>query len=242
MNLSSTTTQDAFKLLRASPDFVQWTDDYLNDLLSLGDVIRLKRNTLLFRQGSPSMAFYVALQGAMQFSRNLPNGSTFVIDYFAPGQQFGLPSLFDDQVTEFDARAKSDTVLLRIERDVLIPYFLAHPAPLLSLVGAWSKRRRLLYEQLEVVSFMPLRQRLARSLLRLAAAFGEVTPNGCRIAIRVSQDDLASLVAASRQRVHGEFKEMVAQGLVESRYGTITVRDAGQLKAVAGRTALEGEG
>jgi CRP/FNR family transcriptional regulator, cyclic AMP receptor protein len=229
----------AFGRLRASPDFAEWPDASLRELAALGEILWLKRGALLFRQGLPARSIFVVLEGAMQFSRSRPDGTDFVIGYYAPGQPFGLTALFDHQFVEFDARAKADTALLRVDRERLRPYLLEHPALLLSLAGAWSNRRRQVYEQLEVVSTMPLRQRLARVILRLAASFGQAGDEGLRISIRVSQDDLAALAAASRQRVHVEFKALVAEGVIASRYGSIVVINSAGLQQRAGRTALE---
>ena len=239
MDLTRPTGDMVFEALRGSVDFDEWPDASLRELAALAEVVRLKRGALLMRRGSPAQAFFVVLQGAMQFSRNLPDGTPFVIGYYAPGQPFGLTALFDNQLTEFDARAKADTVLMRVTREVLRPYLLEHPPLLLSLASAWSNRRRQVYDQLEVVSTMPLRQRVARVILRLAASFGETTPRGRKISIRVSQEDLAALAAASRQRVHVEFKILVAEGVVAGNYGTITVLDTERLQQRAGRTALE---
>ncbi|MBT2304814.1 Crp/Fnr family transcriptional regulator [Variovorax paradoxus] len=202
---------------------------------SFAEVSRHRRGALLHRRGDAQSQLYVVTEGALEFSRVLPDGRTYVLPYLPPGQAFGLAAILADEPALFDVRTRAETILVHIRRNLLKDFLMRHPHLMASIVTGLSRRYCQLYEQLEVFSMMSLRQRLARVLVQLAGSFGQPAEEGVHLSLRISQDDLAALTAASRQRVHLEFRQLVAEGIVISTYGSITIRDLALLneRAVA---------
>ena len=69
--------------------------------------------------------------------------------------------------------------------------------------------------------------RLARTLMELAAALGESTPEGALILHYITQQELAHLIGARREVVSSLLNRLRDQGLIHySRRGPITVDPA----------------
>ena len=60
---------------------------------------------------------------------------------------------------------------------------------------------RRLNQQLQDALSLDMTARLSKRLLELAAAHGEATPEGMRIGLRLTQQELAQMVGANRSRV-----------------------------------------
>jgi CRP-like cAMP-binding protein len=86
---------------------------------------------------------------------------------------------------------------------------------------------------LEHYSTQSLEQRLANRLLMLAGSFGVMSPQGLKIGLRLSQETLAQLIGATRQRVNTILKKWELDGIVEQRYGNILIRNKPRLEALA---------
>ena len=84
------------------------------------------------------------------------------------------------------------------------------------------RRVRQTSQQVEDVAFLSMGQRLARQLHLLASAQME---NFAGRGVKVSQNDLASLVSASRQNVNSALQEWQRQGFITVFRGRIEIHD-----------------
>jgi CRP/FNR family cyclic AMP-dependent transcriptional regulator len=71
-----------------------------------------------------------------------------------------------------------------------------------NLVRLLSSRLRMANEQIQSLSSLDVAGRLARQLLAFSERYGEAIDGGVRVALRLTQTDLAELVGASRERVN----------------------------------------
>jgi CRP-like cAMP-binding protein len=85
----------------------------------------------------------------------------------------------------------------------------------------------------EGLVFMGLEGRLAKLILQLAEEHGEKAPQGRRIAIKLSQGELATLVAATRESVNKQLRAWTDLGLVAQERGYIVLRDEESLRMLA---------
>ncbi len=75
---------------------------------------------------------------------------------------------------------------------------------------------------------------IAHRLLTLAEAFGERSAAGTQqLTVRLSQEDIATLVGLSRQRVNQEVQRLAAMGVLDAAYGDIRVHDIEALRREA---------
>lgn len=77
----------------------------------------------------------------------------------------------------------------------------------------WAFMARLM-AILEELSTLPLRARIARSLLRLCDSFGADEEEGTRVMLAINQTDMALMLRASRQRLNLELKSLESEGVL----------------------------
>lgn len=224
----------ALSTLRACAIFREWPDAALWHIARRSEVTSHKRGVLLHRRGDAQSRLYIATEGALELSRVLPDGRRYVLPYLPPGVPVGLPAILADEPALFDVRTRLGTTLVHVRRDILKEFLLSHTELLVTVASAISRRYCDLFEQLEMVAMLSLRQRLALVILKLAGSFGVSNERGVSLSLRVSQDDLAALTAASRQRVNIEFRQFMEEGLLASSYGSITILDPEGLRRKGG--------
>jgi CRP-like cAMP-binding protein len=83
-------------------------------------------------------------------------------------------------------------------------------------------------------SVAPLKERLVRRLLALAAGSGIALGPGTTVRLRLTQTDLGRMLGTSRSRINGILKRLERDGLVEAGYRTIALDDVAALYKLAG--------
>jgi len=95
-----------------------------------------------------------------------------------------------------------------------------------NLAEVMSKRVRLTNARLISLATLDVPGRIASQLLSLAREYGEETPEGTRIPMRLTQAELAALVGASRVSVNQALGQFRKRGAISSgKDGRLHVHD-----------------
>jgi len=74
--------------------------------------------------------------------------------------------------------------------------------------------------------------RLSRALLRLAYNWGVQREAGVVLRIKITNEELANMIGASRQTVNEALRDFCASGLIDIRRRVITIPDPERLQAL----------
>ena len=143
---------------------------------------------------------------------------------------FGEVSLFDGQPRTHDAFAEGASTLLLVPQAALLALLERQPQYWRDFALLMSQKLRLAFIALEQMSLLPAAPRLARRLLMIAENYGEGEP---RRVIHLAQEQLALMLAISRQTTNQILKELQAQGIVRLTYGEIEILDLDRLRQAA---------
>ncbi len=196
--------------------------------------IRNYRDTeVIFEQGTPADGVFALLTGGLRFSRALPSGDSVIIAFLDPYHWFGTISIIRNEARNLRCAAVGPTDLLFLPR-ATFEELLATDLPFCNEVLRWTAQmQQLTVRRYYDVMSLPLRALLAKQLIKLADAHGEPAPEGVRIGVRLSQEELAMLVGATRQRVNQLLRQWQREGVVSVDYRTITLRDIDTLRLQA---------
>lgn len=179
--------------------------------------LNLEAGASLFQRGDPGDALFAVGSGAIQIETSAADGRGRVLNLMRPGEIFGEIALLDGGERTADASALEPTRLQRLSREAFHQVLDQHPALARHLIEALCRRLRRLSNQAEDSAFLDIAGRLARKALELTNnAAGEV---------RISQEELARHIGASRVSVNQHLQTWRARGWVELRRGRIAVLD-----------------
>ena len=88
-----------------------------------------------------------------------------------------------------------------------------------------ARRLRLMFMLTEDASLLPLRQRLARVVIRMGHSLGHADSDGQTTIENISHDELAKMVGATRPSVGRELKKLEQEGSIDIRYGKLVIKD-----------------
>lgn len=200
-----------------------------SDLIRLGTPAWFERREILFRQGEAGQYVYAILAGAVKVVRGEANGGQAVLTLRLPGDVVGDMAALDGQVRSASVIAITSVHARSIPADDFCA-FIDRP----SAAAGWSRyaslRLRESDEQRTELAVLPVRQRLARGLLRLEQLAGKL---GGGFTVELPQHDLAQFVGASRNAVVIELTALRKAGVLVTRRGRVIVRDVAALVALA---------
>jgi len=168
-------------------------------IVAHSEVIRVPAGSALFRFGDPVDGLYVALEGDLRAYVTAEDNERIFFRALGPGAWFGDANLIDEGGRRlFEAYAASAATVLFMPEQAHRELADADPAFYRAFVQLMCIHARHVTRILiETRSEAP--RRTARALLRLARAHGVPGTDGMRLAMNLSQADLASLVGVSRQ-------------------------------------------
>lgn len=181
----------------------------------------LVRGDVLFHEGEESQALYIVLSGrvALAMSNPIDNRETMV-GLMTPGDLFGEMPMLDQGVRSADARALEPSSVLAIPYASIIDLFNNKPALLWGVARMLASRLRETNEALADSVFLDVTGRTAKRLLELADGRDSFQ-------LPVTQEELAGIVGASRERVNKAIASFIRLGWLDQhdRQYTIKMRD-----------------
>ena len=108
-----------------------------------------------------------------------------------------------------------------------------HPQVANELTATVGRRLQWANSRRSGFAAFPVHVRLAHALAEIAASCGEAVEDGLRIAVELSQTELATLVGAAEDTVHKALRTLRGRGLIRTGYRRITVVDLAALRALA---------
>lgn len=206
-------------------------------LLAAGHLRRLGSGETLFRRGDPPDGLYAVLDGTLRVTALAEDGREALLTLIEPPGWFGEISLFDGRPRTHDALADGPVLLLHVPQAALVRILAAEPAWWHGIGLLAAHKLRLAFVALEDLALLPAPVRLARRLVLIAEGYGVGGP-GPRRVLSVPQEQLAMMLAISRQTTNQILRQLEGQGIIALRYGEIQILDPGRLKVAA---RLDGE-
>lgn len=207
-------------LLRNTELFSGLDPALLGRLASQAALRRIHRGDVLFNEGDEAQELFVVASGRIAMTNKSPDGRESVVALMESGDLFGEMPLFDGQGRSAEARALTTSEVIAVPYGPIKALYSERPELLWQVVALLSRRVRNMDIALADSVFLDVTGRTAKRLLELAGVADEFT-------LPVTQEELAGMVGASRERVNKAIASFVRLGWIEQgdRRYTITNRE-----------------
>lgn len=217
--------------IRDLPLLARLAEDDLKALASYGVLRRFAAGSVIFREADPGDALHVVVEGRVRITVLSGSGNEATVASVETGDCFGEFALLDGRPRSATARAIPATRTFVVTRPDFVDWLSGRPAAALALLETLSLRLRKTDEALADLTFLDLKHRLVKQILRLSTVSQD--GNGDWMPIRVTQAEFASLLGASRESVNKQLNGFARKGWVSLARGTITVLDVAALRQIA---------
>ena len=202
-----TTPEELREALRSTILFADLGDEQIDHIASAGTVLSLQRNVVLFDEDAEPHEFYMVMAGRIAIAQESDDGRESLLALMGPGDLFGELGFLDGQTRSAQARALEESEVLVVPYAELRLLYENHPTALWSAVQLLARRLRATDKALSDTVFLDVMGRTAKRLLEMAGDRDEFD-------MPLTQEELASMVGASRERVNKAIHAFVRLGWI----------------------------
>lgn len=142
-------------------------------------------------------------------------GKQSILAFIEPGEIFGELSILEEGQRDEYAEAVEKSTVILIPADVMQQLVENNPNVSLKITKLFGLRRRRVERRLKSLLFRSNRERLVSLLLELAEQYGVRTAEGVHLKIKLSHQDLASVIGSTRETVTVLLGELQAEEFLE---------------------------
>lgn len=191
-------------------------------LRKLGSVHRYRDGTTLALRGQRMKAVLVLTKGRLRSVARMADGREHLMRWIEPGEAVGVASVLAQLPFQIDLVASGPCEVRSIPGEAFVGVMRRNAEVGLAVAVMLANRFSELFDHVAAQAQGRLQDRVQAALQHLATENGAPLADG-RVRLRVSHQDIAAAVGASRQRVNESLHALQQAGLVELGYRQITL-------------------
>ncbi|MFV0624870.1 Crp/Fnr family transcriptional regulator [Sphingomonas sp. ac-8] len=203
-------------------------DELAEQLRRAAGVRTYRANQTIVYEEDPADQFLLLVEGRVRVWRTSTRGTAMTVHMLGPGGMPGCVAAFRQIPYPATVTALTDVRALSWPAERMRELMTAHPALASNFVHIVAERNQEMLQRLHEVSTLPVAQRVARALLRLADEEPEV--DGA-VQVALSRQDLAELTATTLHTVSRLVSRWERDGIVAAGRKRVRILDHARLVA-----------
>ncbi|MEW9700967.1 Crp/Fnr family transcriptional regulator [Paenibacillus sp. SI8] len=217
-------------LLQNVPLFQQLSEEDLLGLAPLFIEKKVKKGGILFLEGDSGEELFLIKTGVVKIYR-LDDAKEIILALFREGDFFGEMSLIHDGLTRSaTAETLENCTLYALKRSVFVQFMEKSPKLILKLLETTMERLRKANEQIYDLTFLGVRSRILKTIVRLSEQHGIPTENGLLIDVKLTHQQLANMVGTVRESVTKVLQELLDEDSIQIDKKLITLKNIDAIK------------
>jgi len=184
-----------------------------------GTVKSFRKNTIVINQDDETYSLYVILSGSVRVFISGEDGREAVLNHQSAGDYFGDLALIDKQPRVASVMTTEASRFMIISREDFMACLSKNPEIAINLIKPMTSRMRMLARNVSSLALLDVYGRVARVLLEQA----EEQEDGEMITEKLTQQEIADMVGASRAMVSRILKDLKAGGYISVAKKRITI-------------------
>lgn len=193
-------------------------DEVLHDIAARGGVKRYPAHAVIINEGDDADSLFVILTGRVKVYASNEAGKEVILNHHGPGEFVGEMAL-DGGTRSASVVTLEPTTCAVVTGANLREFVVAHPDFALQLIHHLIRRLRDLTGSVKSLALEDVYGRVVALLQKVSVPQGAVRV----VEQRMTQQDIAEHVGASREMVSRIFKDLVAGGYLAVEAGRITL-------------------
>ena len=192
------------------------------------------RGAVVFQEGNTARGIYVLSSGRAKVSISSADGRKLIIRVAAGGEVLGLYAGLTGRPFEATAEMVEGGRVDFISRPDLLSLLSQQHAFAINLVEMFSRQFSDLVDHTRMLALSESAlQKLARLILRWSRDFGELTSEGVRVRIALTQEEIAQIIGASRETVTRLFSLLKRDHIIRVKRDLLLIRNRAALASLA---------
>ena len=175
---------------------------------------RAPSGTVFFSPGETVGQVYLLESGCVKIGFISAAGREVTIDYLGRGELFGAVGLGSASARQLFAAAWDDVVVRELSRRDYEAFVSRRPLLVCDLNRLLDGRLAKVQRRLQQLLFLDMRGRILEVLSDLAVDYGEPVEGGVRVGLRLTHQDIANMIGATREATSQVLGELRRAGAI----------------------------
>ncbi len=201
--------------------FQNLSDERLEPISRCAILRNVSRGAIVLHAGDRTDNIYFVLSGNLKVLVSDEDGREVILTMMGPGEVFGEMGVLDEDVRSATVLAVSSANLVVMSKGDFKRVMLDNAEVALQITRNLVQRLRQADRQIESLALLDVYGRVARLLLDMAEDVG-----GQKVVTRkISKQDIAKMIGASREMVSRVMKDLNVHGLIEETDGKVILHE-----------------
>jgi CRP/FNR family cyclic AMP-dependent transcriptional regulator len=235
-DMSPLNRPDKVWYLRQTGLFDRLGESELQRIAELSRMREFPRGQLILGPKSDPDLIYLVKAGHVKISTFSPEGKEQILALLDRGDVFGELAPAEAPVPTH-VEAFDHAIVCTLHRTLFEEILRHTPEVGLRVIRALARRLRAAEQEIEDLALRSVPGRLAALLLRLAEEYGEPQDQGIRLSLRLTHQDLASMVGSTRETVTAVINRFRDEALITVDHRVLVILERDRLRQIASRGA-----
>jgi CRP-like cAMP-binding protein len=187
---------------------------------------RHRAKDTIFTPGDPDDQLYFLVEGTVRLYKMYGDHNKEATTALLKDRGvFGKLSLVEGRWQDVFAEAVTDVRVASLQKSTLTEVVKRRPDFAMKLFASFSERLRQSDEVIDSLLHREVSTRLATLLLNLVERFGEENGAGTTLDVRLTHQDLANMIASTREAVSKAMSELQREGTIKVENRRIVIQD-----------------
>lgn len=162
---------------------------------------RFKKNEIILHEENTNEFMYIMIDGEAKVVQTTTRGKEILVTMHQTGDFFGELSLIDGKTAPAAVWATKDSVTAIISKNDFYSLLLNQKKVLENLLRIFCARIRESLKKIQILNFSNASQRIKMLFLMLSETYGEETPEGTILNIKLIHQNIADMTGLTRETV-----------------------------------------
>ncbi len=187
----------------------------------------------LFVEGQVCRGIYILCKGRVKVSASSRDGQTMILKVAQPGEILGLSATVSGIPYETTAETGQPCQLNFVKRDDFLKFLTEHGDVCMQAAIYMSRECQHAYQQLRSFTMSTATERIARLMLEWSQD-DSGTATAHRIKVALTHDEIAQIIAMSRETVTRTLATFRKRRIAELRGSTLLIQNMSAIEKLAG--------
>ena len=189
-----------------------------------------------FRRGEPiylpnesADAVLLVVKGRVKICHVTPEGKQSILNFIDTGELFGELSLLGNTERQEFSEAIENCRVVLIPKAAMLNLMANYPNINIGITKLIGSRRQRIERRLRNLLFRSNRERVVHLLIEMAEKYGNRTAEGLELNIKLSHQEMASIIGSTRETVTVMLGQLQSEGMIRIARRRITIKDLQKL-------------
>ena len=195
-------------LLKKTEIFSKLNDEELEEIIHKIIVKKFKRNETILHEEDTNEYMYIILKGKVKVIKTTEDYREIIMAMHNSGSFFGEMSLIDGKTTPASVISTEDSLIALISKKDFKSIVSNQNKVMENMMEILCSRLRKSWDTIQFLNFNNATQRIKMFFLMLADEYGEKSPEGITLNIKITKQNISEMVGLRRETVSRVFDKL----------------------------------